>query len=400
VKILVLNSGGSSAKFKVLDMPEETLIASGGVERIGKADAILKYRKAGSEGMQKVLPVQNHAEAIALILETLADPATGAVGDISQIEAVGHRVVHAGNKMRDSALIDERVEAVVEEYCEKAPLHNPHNLHGIRACRAQMKGTPQVAVFDSAHHWDIPDYAYTYALPYEYCEKYGIRKYGFHGITFKYMSREAAKFLNRPVEELRIVLLMLGSGCTANAMLNGKSIDVSTGFTPHEGLIQSTRSGDLDAAAVTYLMDKEGIAPKDMENILNHQSGWLGISGISNDMRDIGEQVDTNYRARLTVRAAAYRAKKYVGAYTAALGGIDLLIFSGGAGENSPMLRHEICKDMGFFGIELDEEANAMFSGEGIISTPASRVKIVVIKTDEEIEIARDTYDVVMRSKR
>ncbi len=193
---------------------------------------------------------------------------------------------------------------------------------------------------------------------------------------------------------------MLGSGCAANAMLNGKSIDVSTGFTPHEGLIQSTRSGDLDAAAVTYLMDKEGIAPKDMENILNHQSGWLGISGISNDMRDIGEQVDTNYRARLTVMAAAYRAKKYVGAYTAALGGIDLLIFSGGAGENSPMLRHEICKDMGFFGIELDEEANAMFSGEGIISTPASRVKIVVIKTDEEIEIARDTYDVVMRSKR
>ncbi|MFZ5973958.1 MAG: acetate/propionate family kinase, partial [Bacillota bacterium] len=256
---------------------------------------------------------------------------------------------------RDSALIDAEVEAIIEEFCEKAPLHNPHNLHGIRACQAQMEGTPQVAVFDSAHHWDIPDYAYTYALPYKYYEKYGIRKYGFHGITFKYMSREAAKLLGKPVEELKIVLLMLGSGCTANAMINGKSIDVSTGFTPHEGLIQSTRSGDLDAAAITYIMEKEGIAPRDMERIMNHESGWLGISGISNDMRDISEQVDTNYRAKLAVKAAGYRAKKYVGAYTAALGGIDLLIFSGGAGENSPMLRHEICKNMEFFGIELDK---------------------------------------------
>ena len=211
------------------------------------------------------------------------------------------------------------------------------------------------------------------------------------------MSREAAKLIGRPVEELKIVLLMLGSGCTANAMLNGKSIDVSTGFTPHEGLIQSTRAGDLDAAAVTYLMEKEGIAPKEMERILNFESGWLGISGISNDMREISERVDSDYRAMLTLKAAAYRAKKYVGAYTAALGGIDLLIFSGGAGENSPMLRHEICKNMEFFGIGLDEEVNAAFRGEGVISTPSSSAKIIVIKTDEEIEIARDTYDVVTR---
>lgn len=398
MKILVLNSGGSSAKFKVLDMPGETEIASGGVERIGKDDAILKYNKQGGENVHEVMSIQNHAEAIGLILKTLTDPVLGAVDDIGQIEAVGHRVVHAGNRMRESARIDAKVEAVVEEFCEKAPLHNPHNLHGIRACQALMKDTPQVAVFDSAHHWDIPDHAYTYALPYKYYEKYGIRKYGFHGITFKYMSREAARLLGKDVKDMKIVLLMLGSGCTANAMIDGKSIDVSTGFTPHEGLIQSTRAGDLDAAAVTYLMEKEGIGPKDMEHILNKESGWLGISGISNDMREIAAQVDTNHRASLAVRAAGYRAKKYVGAYAAALGGIDLLVFSGGAGENSPMLRREICRNMEFLGIELDEKINETFRGEGVISKPSSSVKIVVIKTDEEIEIARDTYAVVNRS--
>jgi acetate kinase len=395
MKILVLNSGGSSAKFKVLDMPGEAVVSSGGVERIGKDDAILKFKRAGGESVQRVLPVKDHAAAIGLILQALTDPGLGGMRDISEIEAVGHRVVHGGNKLRESVVIDAEVEAVVEEYCEKAPLHNPHNLHGIRACRALMKNTPQVAVIDSALHWTLPEHAYTYALPYRYCEKYGIRKYGFHGITFQYMTREAAKLIGRPVGEMKIVSLMLGSGCTANAMLHGRSVDVSTGFTPHEGLIQSTRAGDIDATAVTYLMDKEGLSTRAVEDILNRESGWLGISGISNDMREIGAQAGANPRARLAIDAAAYRCRKYVGAYTAAMGGMDLLVFAGGAGENSPLLRQKICANMEFFGIELDEAANQGLKGQGVISAPGARVKVVVINTDEEIEIARDTYRVV-----
>lgn len=395
MKVFVLNSGGSSAKFKLLDMPSEEVIASGGVERIGKTDAILKYSKGEDDELKKVLQVMNHQEAISLIFETLVDKNVGAISDISQIDAVGHRVVHAGNKMCESVLIDDSVEELIEEYCEKAPLHNPNNLLGIQACKSLMLETPQVAVFDSALHWDLPDYAYTYALPFKYCEKHGIRRYGFHGITLNYMTREAAKIVGKPREEMKIVSLMMGSGCTANAMINGKSVDVSTGFTPHEGLIQSTRCGDIDATAVTYLMEKEGISISDMEDMLNRESGWFGISGISNDMREIEEQLNTNPRAKLAIETTAYRVKKYIGAYAAAIGGIDMLIFSGGVGENGTVIREKICKNLEFLGIELDVEVNKDFRKQGIISKESSRVKVVVINTDEEIEIARDTYNVV-----
>jgi len=393
VNILVLNSGGSSVKFKVIDMPEERTIISGSAERIGKNDAILKYKKGSDESIKKTIPIKDHEEAIKLILGILTENEQAMA---QNIEAVGHRVVHGGDKLTDSTVINENIINIIEYYCDKAPLHNPSNLLGIRCCQALMTDIPQIAVFDNALHKDLPDYAYIYGIPYRYYEKYGIRKYGFHGITFKYMTDEASKLVGRPVDELKIISLMLGSGCTANAMKYGKSIDVSTGFTPHEGLIQSTRAGDIDATAVTYIMNKEGISPKRMEDILNKESGWLGISGISNDMREIEEQLDSNYRAKLAIEAVAYRAKKYVGAYMAVLEGADLLIFSGGAGEKGSILRKKICSGLEFLGIELDNELNDNLKGQGIISKAGSKVKIMVINTDEEIVIARETYKVIM----
>ncbi|HBM74548.1 MAG TPA: acetate kinase [Clostridiaceae bacterium] len=395
MKILVLNSGGSSVKFKFIDMPDEKVIASGGIERVGKQDAVIKYKKGSMDVKRKMLPVKGHGEAIKLILGSLIDPKDGVVSDIKEIEAVGHRIVHAGEKIRNSVLIDDDVISIIEEYSDMAPLHNPPNLIGIRYCRLLMGDVPQVAVFDTALHKDLPDYVYIYGLPYKYYEKYGVRKYGFHGITFTYMTDVAAKLIKRPLRELKIVSLMLGSGCTANAMKYGKSIDISTGFTPFEGLIQSTRAGDTDATAITYIMDKEKLSPKQMENILNKESGWLGISGISNDLREIMKNADTYYRAKLAIKATAYRAKKYVGAYAAALGGMDILVFSGGIGENDCLMRSEICRGLNFLGIEMDEEKNNKLNGEGIISKENSLVKVVVVNTDEEIVIARDTYNVL-----
>mgnify|MGYP000927218842 CR=1 FL=1 len=400
MKILVLNSGGSSVKFKFIDMPDEKVIASGGIERVGKQDAVIKYKKGSMDVKKKILPVKDHEEAIKLILSSLIDSKDGVVSSIKEIEAVGHRVVHAGEKIRNSVLIDNHVISIIEEYSDMAPLHNPPNLIGIRYCRLLMGDVPQVAVFDSALHRDLPDYVYIYGLPYKYYEKYGVRKYGFHGITFTYMTDAAAKLIKRPLRELRIVSLMLGSGCTANAMKYGKSIDISTGFTPFEGLIQSTRAGDTDATAITYIMDKEKLSPKQMENILNKESGWLGISGISNDLREITKNVDTSYRARLAIKATAYRAKKYVGAYAAALGGMDILVFSGGIGENDCLMRSEICRGLDFLGIDMDEEKNSKLKGEGIISKEGSLVKVVVVNTDEEIVIARDTYNLLNGKKK
>lgn len=395
----MLNSGGSSVKFKVVEMPEERSVASGGVERIGKSDAIFIYKMSGSEDIKTILSVKNHEEAIRLILNTLMDPKTGAVKSVDEIGAVGHRVVHAGDKLTDSIIIDDNVISIIEGYADKAPLHNPPNLLGIRCCQELMKNTPQIAVFDSALHKDLPDYAYVYGLPYRYYEEYGVRKYGFHGISFKYMTEMGAKLLGRSINDLRIVSLMLGSGCTADAMRYGKSVDVSTGFTPYEGLIQSTRGGDVDATAVTYIMEKENIPPKKMEDILNRESGWYGISGISSDLREISAQLDSSYRAKLALNATAYRAKKYIGAYAAVLGGMDALIFSGGAGENGTVLRKEICTGLEFLGIELDDNLNINLKGEGIISKTDSKVKVVVVQTDEEIVIARDTYYLAENSK-
>ena len=397
MKLLVLNSGGSSVKFKVIAMPEEAVIVSGGVEIIGKADAIFKYSRVGFQAKKVVLPIANHQEAIKEILKKLTDPIDGVAADIREIEAVGHRVVHGGEKLTESILIDGDVLADIEYYAEMAPLHNPPNLMGIRICQSLMDDTPQIAVFDHALHRDLPDYAYIYGLPYRYYENYGIRKFGFHGISFQYMTTRACQIIEQPPEKLRIVSLMLGSGCTANAMKYGKSIDVSTGFTPFEGLIQSTRCGDVDTTAALYIMKKEGMNPQEMEDILNKESGWFGISGISNDLREIMDTTGDNYRARLAINAFAYRARKYVGAYAAAMGGIDLLIFSGGVGENVSLIRNKICEELAFLGIEIDEEKNTSLTGEGVISKADSKVGTVVVKTDEELVIAREAYAIILR---
>ncbi len=396
MKILVLNSGGSSVKFQVIEMPAEKTIASGGIERIGKQDAIFKFSGANHEQKKKVLPAANHKEAIEIILESLIAPENGVIAHVKEIEAVGHRVVHGGEELRESRMINEDVIAVIDVFADKAPLHNPPNLMGIRICQALMGKTPQVAVFDHALHKDIPDYAYIYGLPYKYYEKYGVRKFGFHGITFQYMTTRACEIIGQPADKLKIVSLMLGSGCTANAMKYGKSIDVSTGFTPFEGLIQSTRCGDVDTTAALYIMKKEGLTPQEMEDVLNRESGWYGISGVSNDLREIMDATDNSYRSRLAVEAFAYRARKYVGAYAAAMSGIDLLVFSGGVGENVPVIRSKICTELAFLGLEIDEGKNINVNKEGLISKNSSKTGIAVVKTDEELVIARETYAVVV----
>ena len=395
---LVLNCGGSSVKYQLVTMPAEKVLARGGVERIGKDDALIWQEVPDRALLRRVQAVPDHSTAIRLALETLADEGDGVINSFQEIDAVGHRVVHGGEECNGSLLVTERVVAVLEEFFDLAPLHNPPNVKGIRVCQQLMPKTPQVAVFDSSLHQSVPDYAHIYAIPYEYYEKYRVRRYGFHGITFRYMTGRAAEILNRPLEELKIVNLMLGSGTTACAFKDGKSVDVSTGLTPTEGLIQSTRCGDLDPLVVTYLMRQEHLTPDAMDAVLNRESGWLGISGVSSDLREVFEAAkDGNTRARLAIDAFTYRTKKYIGAYAAAMGGIDVLIFSGGVGEKSPQVREQICIGLEFLGIYLDKTANLSDLPEKNIALPQSPVDILVIPTDEEIIIARDTYAIVRR---
>ncbi len=405
--ILVLNCGGSSVKYQLVEMPDERVLARGSVERIGKEDGELKletFRGAqkdagsgtGGWKLSRVLPVADHGAAILLALEALADPEHGVIESFSEIDAVGHRVVHGGEKCTGSVLITDEVVAVLREFFDLAPLHNPPNVEGIEVCQRLMPDTPMVAVFDSSLHQTVPPYAYTYAIPYRYYEQYRVRRYGFHGITFRYMTQRAAEFLGRPLEELKIVNLMLGSGTTACAFKEGRSIDVSTGLTPTEGLVQSTRCGDIDPLVVTYLMRKEGIDPDRMDQILNKESGWLGISGVSNDLREVFAAAEAgNARAQLAIDTFVYRTKKYVGAYAAAMGGIDVLVFSGGVGERSPVIRERICDGLEFLGIYLDKAANQSPEPEKRISRADSPVEVLVIPTNEEIVIARDTYSIV-----
>lgn len=399
MKVFVLNSGGSSVKFKLLEMPEEELIVSGKVERLGKEDAIFQLEYAENRD-KSILPVKDHQAAIQLILDSLVAKDKGILNDLTDIEAVGHRVVHAGEKYSGSVLIDSQVIAAIKECFDLAPLHNPPNVAGIEIFKKMLPEKPMVAVFDNTFHADIPDYVKTYGLPYRYYKKYGVRRYGFHGITFQYMTRRAAEILGKNPEDLKLVSLMLGSGCTVNAFKNGKSMEVSTGFTPLEGLIQSTRSGDVDAAAILYIMKKDNLSPNEMDRILNKESGWLGISEISNDLREIiKESEQGNKQAALTLNTVAHRAKKYVGAYSAVMNGIDALVFSGGVGENSSLLREKISSGLEFLGIKIDKELNNTIRGEGVISTPDAAVKILVVNTDEELVIARDTYQIVNEIK-
>lgn len=392
MNILVLNCGSSSIKFQIAKMPKYCLEVQGSVERIGYTDAQFKYSN-GKEKTEETLSVMNHEEGINLILRAIFENNIAGKENV-QIDAVGHRVVQGADRQNVSVIIDQDVIDSIESIKDLAPLHNPNHLAGIYACRKLLPGVLQVAVFDNGFHMTLPKAAYTYAIPYEYYEKYRIRRYGFHGIAFRSMAQETERILGDLISSFRIVNLMLGSGTTANAVRYGKSVEVSTGFTPHEGLIQSTRAGDIDAAAVLYLMKKENLSIEQADELINKKSGWKGLSGISNDMREIYAQAENkNERAILTIDAVCHRAKKYVGAYSAVMEGMDLLVFSGGVGQNAVYIREKICSGLEYMGAEIDLEKNRNLAEDGIISKDTSKVKILVVKANEEKIIAEDTFE-------
>lgn len=388
MNILILNCGSSSIKFQIAEMPDYNVIIQGSVERIGYEDAEFKF----SLVKQKIIqPVLSHEEGINLIINTLFKSNFGI--ETKDINAIGHRVVQGGDKQNISVLIDDKVIDYIESIKDLAPLHNPNHLAGIYACRKLLPNVPQVAVFDNGFHMSLPRSTYIYGIPYEYYEKYRIRRYGFHGIAFRSMAEEVDKILNETHKNYKIVNLMLGSGTTANALKYGKSVEVSTGFTPHEGLIQSTRAGDIDAAAILYLMKKENLSIEQADELINKKSGWKGLSGISNDMREIYQASQSgNERAKLTIDAVCHRFKKYVGAYSAIMEGIDILVFSGGVGQNAPYIREKVCKGLEYMGIELDQYKNQ--NTAGIISKDSSKVKVIVVNANEEKIIAQDTYEI------
>ncbi|MCQ4637418.1 acetate kinase [Anaerovorax odorimutans] len=393
MKVLVINCGSSSLKYQVLDMTTEVLQAKGLVERIGMEGAVITHEKIGMDKFKLVTPMEDHKDAIGHVLDAIIDPDHGVVKDMSEIGAVGHRVVHAGEKYAESVVIDDSVLAALEECVELAPLHNPPNLLGIAACRELMPDTPMVAVFDTAYHQTMPPESYIYAIPYEYYEKYGIRRYGFHGTSHKYVAERAADIMNVNINDLKIITCHLGNGASVSAIKRGVCMDTSMGFTPLEGLVMGTRSGDIDPAIVTYIREKEGLAQGEANEILNKKSGVLGISGVSSDFRDLeAAAAEGNERALLAIKVFAHKVRSYIGAYIAEMNGVDAIVFTAGVGENDISMRDIICNDMGNLGIKLDLVKNKVRGKEMIISRDDSRVKIILIPTNEELMIARDTY--------
>ncbi len=398
MKILVLNSGSSSIKYQLWETDRDQRIARGIVSRIGEEEGEIEHIPEGRPLLKKSFGKRiDHTEALQRILEILVTPPNGVINSIAEIEAVGHRVVHGGEKFLDTALITDEVIEKIKECIPLAPLHNPPNLKGIEVCKKLLPNIPQAAVFDTTFHKDIPPYAYIYGLPYHYYEKYRIRRYGFHGTSHMYVSRKGAELIGKDVRELKIITCHIGNGVSITAVDKGKSVDTSMGFTPAEGLLMGTRAGDMDPAIPLFIMNKTGISPTEMDDIINKKSGLLGVSGVSNDMRDIIAAIKKGEtRARLALEIYCYRIKKYIGAYTAALGGLDLLVFTAGVGENNSLIRKEVCKGLEFFGIELDEDLNNNTIGRnGIISKENSRVKVAVIKTNEELVIAQETARII-----
>ena len=396
MKVLVLNCGSSSIKYKLFEMADHSVLAQGGVEKIGLPDSFLQVKLPNGEKVVIEKEMPEHTVGIQLILDTLVDEKIGCIKDLKEIEAVGHRVVHGGEKFNQSVVITPEVKEMIVKCAELAPLHNPANLKGIDAIEKTLSGVPQVAVFDTAFHQTMPDYAYMYALPYELYEKYAIRRYGFHGTSHRYVSARVCEFLGVNAAEKKVVTAHIGNGGSCAAVLNGKSVDTSMGLTPVEGLVMGTRAGDLDLGAATYIMDKEGLTTAEFNNLVNKKSGLLGVSGVSSDARDIDAAIKAgNHRANLAREMFIYRVKKYVGAYAAAMNGIDILVFTGGIGENDAFIRGEIVKGLSFLGVTLDEEANNCRGVERVISTPDSRLTVCVIPTDEELMIASDTEALV-----
>lgn len=397
MKILVLNCGSSSLKYQLIDMSNEEVLCVGLVERIGIEGSVLKQEKDGVEGKLIVeQPMKNHQDAIKLVLDAVVDPQYGGVKDIKEVEAVGHRVVHGGEKFAGSVLITDEVKAALEECIELAPLHNPANIMGIEACESILPGVPMVGVFDTAFHQTMPKSSYLYGLPHELYTKYGVRRYGFHGTSHRYVSQRAAAMLGKNIEDCKIITCHLGNGASVAAIDGGKSVDTSMGFTPLEGLIMGTRCGDIDAAILPFLMEKEGLDAKGLSDLMNKKSGVYGMTGISSDFRDIEDAAaQNNELAQVALESYAKKVKKYIGSYAAEMNGVDAVVFTAGVGENGIDMRADIMANMDFLGMKLDEEANKVRGKERVISTEDSKVKILLIPTNEELMIARDTLELV-----
>ena len=398
MKILVLNCGSSSIKYKLFDMDKNDVIAQGGIEKIGMKGSFLKLTDKNGEKVVIEKEIPEHTVGVKFIFEILTGSQYGVIKSLDEINAVGHRMVHGGEKFNKSVLLTPQVLEAFAACNDLAPLHNPANLKGVNAVSELLPNIPQVGVFDTAFHQTMPDYTYLYAIPYELYQKYGVRRYGFHGTSHRFVSGEIFKYLNMPVEGSKIITCHIGNGGSITAVKDGKSVDTTMGLTPLEGIMMGTRSGDIDGGAVTFLMEKEGLDSTGMSNLLNKKSGLLGISGVSSDMREVTASMEAgNERAALAKKMYAYRIKKYIGAFAAAMGGVDVIIFTGGVGENRHEVREAVCENMEFLGIKLDKEQNAkiMFGKDGIISTPDSKVKVVVLPTDEELMIAQDTMALV-----
>lgn len=397
MKVLVINCGSSSLKFQLIDSVSEECLAKGLCERIGIDGSMITYAPAGGEKEKKVTPMPDHTEAIRLVLEALTNSKTGVVKNLEEIGAVGHRVVHGGEKFAESVIITDEVMKAIEECNELAPLHNPANLIGINACKKLMPNTPMVAVFDTAFHQTMPEEAYMYGLPYEYYKKYKIRRYGFHGTSHSYVSKRAAEILGKNYEDLKIIVCHLGNGASVSAVKNGKCVDTSMGLTPLQGLIMGTRSGDIDPAIIEFLAHKEGKSIDEIMNVLNKKSGVLGLSdNLSSDFRDIEAGYNNgDENAIRAMRTFCYNVAKYVGAYAAAMNGVDVICFTAGVGENGPMVRNFVCEYLGYLGITLNQEANNKRGEDMVITTADSRTVVMAIPTNEELAIARETVALV-----
>ena len=396
MKVLVINAGSSSLKYQLMDTDTRTVLAKGLCERIGIDGRLTHKVPAKDLKLEFEIAMPTHAEAIQSVLDALTYAEHGVIRNMSEIDAVGHRVVHGGEKFAASARIDADVMAALEECIPLAPLHNPANITGIKACQAVMPSTPMVAVFDTAFHQTMPARSYIYALPYEYYEKDKVRRYGFHGTSHRYVSARAAALLGKPIEELKIITCHLGNGSSVSAIDGGRSVDTSMGFTPLAGVPMGTRSGDLDAGILEYLMNKYGMDIKEMLNVLNKKSGVLGISGVSSDFRDLEEAAKAgNDRAQLALDSFQYSVKKLVGAYAAAMGGVDAIVFTAGVGENDAVTRMAIASGLEFMGVKMDAEANNTRGHEAVVSAADSKVKVLLIPTDEELMIAMDTAEIV-----
>ena len=398
MKILVLNCGSSSIKYKLYNMDDHSVMAAGGAERIGLDEAFVKVTMPDGEKKKIMQDMPDHKEGVNFVFSLLTDPEIGAIKSLDEIDAVGHRIVQGGDLFEKSVIVDESVERGIESLCDLAPVHNAGHLKGIRAVDKLMPDVPQVCVFDNAFHSTMPDYAYLYAVPYELYEKYHVRRYGFHGTSHRYVSQRVCEFLGRDISTQRIITCHIGNGASVTAVKFGKCVDTSMGLTPLAGVMMGSRSGDIDASAVTYIMEKLGLQPQEMAEYLNKQSGVLGISGVSSDMREVeAAAADGNRRARLALDMYCYRIKKYIGAYAAAMGGVDIIVWTAGVGENQTDVREDSCKGLEFLGIKIDHEANNTQGKEAVISAPDSKVTVCVIPTDEELMIAKDTMALLQK---